>query len=339
MRRRDVGDFVFQFPVERRFSKAEVGRNDSCPCGSGKKFKKCCLNKPVSPITVVPPEVVDEMQRRLRDHKDRLKDHATRHGHVREPVHATFQGRKIVAVGSSIYFSRPERPWRTFHDFLMEYVAGKFGPEWATAQQAQAQGGRHPVYDMFEGWRAFLREHNADPDVAGVRSVPMTGNIASLITLANDLFTVADNASLQDRLLLRLRHAEQYQGARYELFVIATCVRAGFSVEYEDEDDRSRKHPELIATHKATGLQVAVEAKSRHRDGVLGYKSQVLAPKDEHKAGVKNLLLNAMKKAPGKPYVVFVDVNLPGSDPNIESPAGGSRRLAKRPFQAFPSSS
>jgi SEC-C motif len=22
-----------------------VGRNDPCPCGSGKKFKKCCLNR------------------------------------------------------------------------------------------------------------------------------------------------------------------------------------------------------------------------------------------------------------------------------------------------------
>ena len=23
----------------------EPGRNDPCPCGSGKKYKKCCLNK------------------------------------------------------------------------------------------------------------------------------------------------------------------------------------------------------------------------------------------------------------------------------------------------------
>ncbi len=23
----------------------KVGRNDSCPCGSGKKYKKCCLSK------------------------------------------------------------------------------------------------------------------------------------------------------------------------------------------------------------------------------------------------------------------------------------------------------
>jgi len=25
--------------------KNKIGRNDPCPCGSGKKFKKCCLNK------------------------------------------------------------------------------------------------------------------------------------------------------------------------------------------------------------------------------------------------------------------------------------------------------
>ena len=24
--------------------KAKVGRNDPCPCGSGKKYKKCCLH-------------------------------------------------------------------------------------------------------------------------------------------------------------------------------------------------------------------------------------------------------------------------------------------------------
>jgi len=32
-------------PIEREQKK--VGRNDPCPCGSGKKFKKCCMNKGV----------------------------------------------------------------------------------------------------------------------------------------------------------------------------------------------------------------------------------------------------------------------------------------------------
>ena len=25
----------------------KIGRNDPCPCGSGKKYKKCCINKRV----------------------------------------------------------------------------------------------------------------------------------------------------------------------------------------------------------------------------------------------------------------------------------------------------
>lgn len=33
-------------PVEPiRKEAAEPGRNDPCPCGSGKKFKQCCLGK------------------------------------------------------------------------------------------------------------------------------------------------------------------------------------------------------------------------------------------------------------------------------------------------------
>ena len=33
--------------------KTKVGRNDPCPCGSGKKFKKCCLNKQRTSDTLI----------------------------------------------------------------------------------------------------------------------------------------------------------------------------------------------------------------------------------------------------------------------------------------------
>jgi len=36
-----------QEPVAR--TSAKIGRNDPCPCGSGKKYKKCCINKPFIP--------------------------------------------------------------------------------------------------------------------------------------------------------------------------------------------------------------------------------------------------------------------------------------------------
>jgi uncharacterized protein YecA (UPF0149 family) len=35
------GDEVSEVATVRRKGK-KVGRNDPCPCGSGKKYKKCC---------------------------------------------------------------------------------------------------------------------------------------------------------------------------------------------------------------------------------------------------------------------------------------------------------
>ncbi|HPC23371.1 MAG TPA: SEC-C metal-binding domain-containing protein [Phycisphaerae bacterium] len=32
-------------PVEQAKAEHVIGRNDPCPCGSGKKYKKCCFLK------------------------------------------------------------------------------------------------------------------------------------------------------------------------------------------------------------------------------------------------------------------------------------------------------
>ena len=36
----DAEDDEPQIPYQRE--SAKIGRNDPCPCGSGKKYKKCC---------------------------------------------------------------------------------------------------------------------------------------------------------------------------------------------------------------------------------------------------------------------------------------------------------
>jgi len=39
----DITDLeVLLNPVETETAEKKVGRNDPCPCGSGKKYKKCC---------------------------------------------------------------------------------------------------------------------------------------------------------------------------------------------------------------------------------------------------------------------------------------------------------
>ena len=54
----------------------ELGRNDPCPCGSGKKFKKCCLakNEAARPrrVTVGTPEhFITALRPELDDAVDR----------------------------------------------------------------------------------------------------------------------------------------------------------------------------------------------------------------------------------------------------------------------------
>jgi uncharacterized protein YecA (UPF0149 family) len=34
----------------------KVGRNAQCPCGSGKKFKRCCTNSPSAPPSITEDE-------------------------------------------------------------------------------------------------------------------------------------------------------------------------------------------------------------------------------------------------------------------------------------------
>lgn len=35
--------YVDIFPILRKEFNRDIGRNEPCPCGSGKKFKKCCM--------------------------------------------------------------------------------------------------------------------------------------------------------------------------------------------------------------------------------------------------------------------------------------------------------
>jgi len=38
-------EFSYPPPVQYIRDKPKVGRNEPCPCGSGKKYKHCCMGK------------------------------------------------------------------------------------------------------------------------------------------------------------------------------------------------------------------------------------------------------------------------------------------------------
>lgn len=320
--------------------KFKIGRNDPCPCGSGKKFKKCCgigsaplwrqpnprgvtTQKESWPKSSIPPKVM----RRFVDHERRDHERVRRFGHVRPEIAVDFQGYKFVAVGNKLYYKRSDR-CRFFTDFLMDYVPWVFGREWFEKEVARPPEVRHPVMQWRVKGMRFMNSQPKRPD--GTYEAFPSGFMAAYLTFAYDLYVVDHNARLDARMLERLMHSDQFQGARHELFAEATCLRAGFQVQHEDETDLSRRHAEFNATHMATGQKISVEAKSKHRAGVLGQAGARQAA-NELNLRFGRLLNDAVGKNVPHPLVVFLDTNLPFevADRLFERPTGNPQVPAR----------
>jgi hypothetical protein len=228
-------------------------------------------------------------------------------GHVRQPISAEFNGFRFVAVGNRLLYQPADRA-QFFTDILMTFVPTLFGKEWFETEVAKPRGSRHPVMEARVKALTVMNKQSKNPD--GSYQVQITGPMLVYFTFAYDLFIVQDNGRLDKRLLDRLKHPSTFQGARHELFAEATCLRAGFTIEHEDESDGSTRHAEFTAIHRFTGQPISVEAKSKHRPGVLGQPGAIEA-EGQHNLKVGQLLNDAIRKNPPHPLVVFLDLNLP----------------------------
>lgn len=298
----------------------KIGRNDPCPCGSGKKYKKCCLEKPDL------NEVVRKARQKFNLESIKQKVRENRFGKVRPIIHENFQGHKMVAVGNQIHFSKD---WKTMPDFLYEYLKSAFGKEFWLAEVAKPEENRHTALRWARGYSDHQKKYGKQENAEGTMfSIVPNGPMLAYLTLAYDLYVLKDHQALQESILKRLRHQDQFIGARYELYVAATFIRAGFTIEFEAEHDGSTKHPEFIATHKETGQQFAVEAKKRQR---------TIRPTNEDSAqiklGVTSLIRKALAKNNGGNFVIFVDLDLPPIEGNpFEKP--WSKELLNSPEDA-----
>jgi hypothetical protein len=253
----------------------------------------------------VPAEVLEQFAAREEKHLERER----RYGQVQPIVHVEFGGHQIVGVGNEVHWNKS---WKTFPDFLSDYVKTVFGksvdPEWGKQELRRPFEERHPLMQWYQHYCDFQAAHPPGPGGVG-EGVP-DGSSRAYLLVAYDLYLIKHHVGLQEALVRRLSNPDQFQGARYELAVAALLVRAGCTVEYEDERDNTKKHPEFTVTHQATNEVFAVEAKSRHRHGVLGFEGKP-AKKEEVAAGIEGLFKAAVRKEPGKRFFIFIDANLP----------------------------
>jgi hypothetical protein len=255
--------------------------------------------------STIPMEVYLEAARRFAEHQKREEDRIARYGEIRPQISLEHQGYRFVVVGGTLHYSKT---WKFFPDFLRDYVMTVFGREWSEAELAKKEDERHQLMQWRREAFRFMNTQPSSPD--GNYSAVPNGFLAGYLTFAYDLYTVADNGRLDELLVHRLSSHDQFQGARHELFAEATCLRAGYTIQKEDDRDRTRRHAEFTAQHRTTGQLISVEAKSKHRSGELGRPGDPPLP-GKFSLRFGELLNDALAKKPQHPLVVFIDTNLP----------------------------
>ncbi|GAB3628316.1 preprotein translocase subunit SecA [Pandoraea terrae] len=274
----------------------KIGRNDPCPCGSGKKFKRC--HGALAHLDRLQFEIPKMVARAQASEAQRQRQQG-----MGRPIISvqTETGHRLVAVRNRLMYSKG---WKTFHDFLVDYIKTALGSgsgsDWGASELAKPSDQRHPILNWYQLVGEQQRTYITEP--GKVSSAEMTGAIAAFMFLAYDLYALDHNAELQEKLVARLRNRDNFEGARYEVFVAATLIRAGFEIEFENEDDRTTTHCEFTATFTRTGKRFSVEAK--HRAGA--------------RLRMGHLLIGALQKRANHPRIVFIDINMPddGSEAN-----------------------
>lgn len=290
----------------------KIGRNEPCPCGSGKKYKKCCMDIDQIKRDGLPKEIIDYFNK-VNEEKARIANMGILINYV-NPI--LFKGKRVWALGNKVYHSRP--PEETFHQFIIDILRITLGKEWWIEQSAKKD--KHFIMQCYfhhAEWiekNKVISENRVSNHVWGAKP---DGWSKALLLLAFDVCSLVHTSNLPNNLLNRLKNTNEYQGARYEIAIAAIFARLNFKIYFLDLKEKSKKHCEFFAKQNDTSIEVAVEVKSRHRKGVLHEKGD-LDEEEILRGDVERLIGKALKQNPGdKPFFIFIDLNSPIT-PNIK---------------------
>ena len=278
----------------------KIGRNDPCPCGSGRKFKLCHGRPQFELPNLVASanlekQIIAEGRRQFERHKARELQRQKQQGLGRPIISMEHKGYRYVAVGNRVHYGK----WKSFADFLTNYIKVTLGSEWGNAEIAKPLEERHPLMQWYDKICRLQAVHAKQPGT--LYSMPVTGAVSAYNRLAYNLYLIAHNSKdIQTRLIARLKNKDNFQGAFFETQVAAWLINAGFELEYEDESDRKSKHCEFTATYMPTGEKYSVEAKSREIES-----SKSSRPK------VGRKLYEALEKKANHKRLIFLNLNKP----------------------------
>ena len=257
----------------------------------------------------IPTHKLQEMARRAMQRNHFIDQQGLYVG--RQPITTlqTVWKSRVRGVGNRVYKRHPNE---TFHQFLGFYVSETLGHEWLAKEMKRPAGQGHLIASWVNEMNDLINAQAEQVPELPVRSALMSGNSKALHSLAYDLYSIRlSGEQILPTMVNRLKNLNQFQGARYEIAVAAIAVRAGFDIKWINEKGT---HCEFTGQHRTTGDRAVFEAKSHHREGVLGVKGEFNP--ENAKIKISDHVREARSQSrKDLPLVVFDDLNLPITEP------------------------
>lgn len=288
---------------------ANIRRNQPCPCGSGKKYKRCHGAAAATELSVNPPEIQAAIGQHMRQAEALRVRREKQQGLGRPIVAAKLPEHQMVAVGTRVLFSDT---WKTFHDFLRDFLFNLLGKEWVEAERAKPAESRHRIWRWYE--QAIEDARRLGTKTGEVYTAPMTGAVRAFINLAYNIYLIAHHTEKNgDEIVkgyierLKSTRSDDFAGALFETYAAAALLKAGFTLEFENERDGSVSHVEFVALYPKTGKRFSVEVKARDR--VSGAACDEVD--NVKRLRVANKLNKALGKHAAHTRVVMIEINVP----------------------------
>jgi len=248
---------------------------------------------------ISPSEIPSELLELLQKKKVVEEQRIAQQGFGKPIISIEFNGRRLVAIGSEIFDAGN---CKTFHEVLPAYLRVLLGEEWIKKELEKELATRHPILQWHNAMIANHRKNIQGPDK--IQTASTLGAISALLGLSYNLYLMAHNSELQEKLIKRLKDLNQFLGAHYETQVAAFCIQAGFEITLEDEDDPNSTHCEFTATNIKSGRKFSVEAKARTQG--------------KNSGAISSQLYSALKKSAEYERIIFININSPEKTTDLE---------------------
>lgn len=160
---RHLDQILQMMKQEQASPKTKIGRNDPCPCGSGKKYKNCCLKKPKSALDAI--ESAAERGKALADYPYLGQERISGRLYLRD-----YHDLQSIELDQLLYLGMIDRPMLIWNRDVRKEAIRTMKYLWLAFQKARELGEqegvqtyaefdeRHAIHYYCRDWIGMLAE-------------------------------------------------------------------------------------------------------------------------------------------------------------------------------------